>query len=163
MRSVRTRLAGAARSAKGWLAVGAAVVALLAMVPVLFGGDGSTGGTSSPAPTGGVPTAPPSTPAPSTPAPSKPAVQVSLAPPVDRKTSVQLRWTAPPGLTFAVIIAKQGEKTRPQMVGQRTSANVPVEPAVRYCFLIQGQGTTSKQLYESRFRPIRGAVCKNTR
>lgn len=161
LRSMGTRLAGAARSAKSWLAVGAAVIALLAVVPVLFGGDGSTSGTPTPAPTGGVPTAAPSTPAASTPAPSKPAAQVSLAPPVDRKTSVQLRWTAPPGLTFAVIIAKQGEKSRPQLVGQRTTANVQVEPAVRYCFLIQGQGTASKQVYESQSRPIRGAVCKN--
>lgn len=160
LRAMRTRLAETARSAKGWLAIVVAVVALLAVVPVLFGGRGSTSGTPSPEPSGSAPTAPSSTPAPSKPTPAKPAVQVSLAPPVDRKTSVALRWTAPRGLTFAVIIAKQGEKSVPRVVGQRTSFNVPIEPAVRYCFLVQA-ATSDGEVYESPPRPIRGAVCKN--
>ncbi|MFE5565020.1 serine/threonine protein kinase [Amycolatopsis japonica] len=86
-------------------------------------------------------------------------VEITLSPPVDRGTFVELSWTSNAVLDYAVVLAGE-DRQEPQviLVRRATHRRIEVRPGLRYCFLIQGmnpQGT-----YESRPQPIRGAVCK---
>ncbi|WET82417.1 protein kinase [Amycolatopsis sp. QT-25] len=85
-------------------------------------------------------------------------VEITLSPPVDHETFVELSWTSNAVLDYAVVLAEEGRREPLViMVHRSEQRRVEVRPGLRYCFLIQGmnpQGT-----YESRPQPIRGAVC----
>ncbi|MEU3626182.1 hypothetical protein BS329_37515 [Amycolatopsis coloradensis] len=90
--------------------------------------------------------------------PTATPVAITLSPPVDRETHVELSWTSNAVLDYAIVLAEEGRR-EPQviMVQRSNQRRVEVRPGLRYCFLVQGmnpQGT-----YESRPQPIRGAVC----
>jgi eukaryotic-like serine/threonine-protein kinase len=82
---------------------------------------------------------------------------VELAEPVDRMTFVELSWRSPVPLDFAVHITPEGRSSTTQFVQRSTTARLPVEPAGKYCFVVQG--TDSTAVYLSLPRGIRGATC----
>ena len=141
---------------RGAVIAAAAVVSVVAVVPVLFrpgpeptGSQPSVTPTSIPSPSA----APTSTP------PAPPAVQLQLDPPRDQRTSVVLRWSSSKPLTFAVIVAEQGGKEpKTYFVRQGTTLTVPVSPTLKYCFVVQG--TDGADDYESAPKAIRGATCQ---
>jgi serine/threonine protein kinase len=149
-----------------------AAIALVAVVPVVFGqGDGSTDDRTEPPPVS-VATTVPSTTVPSTTVPSTTAVPppattptgtparptITLNPPVDNGTSVVLTWSYPKPLTYAVVVAEQGaEEPQTTFVGTRTTFTVKVTGGLKYCFLIQGSDGST--LVPSARVPIRGATC----
>ncbi|HLL69448.1 MAG TPA: protein kinase [Micromonosporaceae bacterium] len=86
-------------------------------------------------------------------------VQLELADPLDRGSTVELSWRSSESLDFAVIVATEGEPaSKPHFVHRNTTYTVPVDPVRRYCFAIQG--VNGVQVYESAPKPIRGASCK---
>jgi hypothetical protein len=92
--------------------------------------------------------------------PSSPAktVLLQVAEPVDHGDRVDLRWEGPEQLVFAVMIAAEGEQPSVRLVKQNRSLQVEVDPARKYCFVVQG--TDGTRIYESRPKSFRGATCK---
>jgi hypothetical protein len=140
----------------------AAVVALLAVVPVMMQPEEKQA-TPEPAmqPT---PTLTPTLTGPlvPTPAESSPvsAVQLELKPPKDNGTSVLLEWTSSKPLLYAVYLAEQGGKgAQTTYRGRGNSLTVKVSPGLKYCFEVQGTDATA--IYVSKPQPIRGATCDN--
>ncbi|GAB3460359.1 serine/threonine protein kinase [Actinophytocola sediminis] len=86
------------------------------------------------------------------------AVTVELAEPTDLRSTVRLTWKATRDLDFAVVIAAEGQRTQVLLAERAHSMTVDVDPNRRYCFLIQA--SDGDQVYESRPRPLRGAVCQ---
>ncbi|MDG4831855.1 serine/threonine-protein kinase [Solwaraspora sp. WMMD1047] len=91
-----------------------------------------------------------------TPAPTR-AVQLELIDPVDRGNVVELSWRSSEPLDFAIIVAAEGKPTETVFVHRNTSYRLPVDPVLRYCFLIQGVDGVG--VYETAPKPIRGANC----
>jgi hypothetical protein len=91
-------------------------------------------------------------------APPPTDVPIELAPPVDRGTTVELRWRSTRRLDYGVSVAVEGEEAETRIAGRRTSMTVTVDPDRRYCF--QVQGTDQGDVYESRRVSVRGAVCR---
>ncbi|GIJ48423.1 hypothetical protein Val02_53090 [Virgisporangium aliadipatigenens] len=90
------------------------------------------------------------------PLPSR-VVQLELADPVDRGNYVELSWRSSEPLDFAVIVAAEGEKAKAVFVHRSTSYRMEVDPARKYCFLIQG--ADGVQVHNSAPKAIRGATC----
>ncbi|MET0236931.1 MAG: protein kinase [Kibdelosporangium sp.] len=87
-----------------------------------------------------------------------PAVAFTLADPVDQSGFVDLAWTAPQGMTFAVAVAAENEETKVLLAQQDRAMRVPVEPSRKYCF--QVQATDSVRVLKSAAKPIRDAICR---
>jgi eukaryotic-like serine/threonine-protein kinase len=87
------------------------------------------------------------------------AMPVTLASPTDHGTYVELSWQAPQGLTFAVAVAAENQKTQVLIVHQNRTTRIPVDPHLKYCF--QVQATDGDRVLESPPQPIRGAACTN--
>jgi hypothetical protein len=85
------------------------------------------------------------------------AVQLELIDPVDRGNVVELSWRSSEPLDFAIIVAAEGKPTETVFVHRNTSYRLPVDPVLRYCFLIQGVDGVG--VYETAPKPIRGANC----
>jgi serine/threonine protein kinase len=103
----------------------------------------------------------PPPPAPSAASVSAPAtaVRLELAEPADLGDHVVLTWTAAAqNLDFAVIVAPVGESADTLFAGRVRTMRVPVEPNRGYCFRIRA--TDMLQVYDSRPRAVRGAVCQ---
>jgi serine/threonine protein kinase len=150
----REKASGDGKSRKPLLIGAGAAIALVAVLPVVFRPGGADDTAERPAPS--VSAAPVSTPS-STPARSK-QVTIKLNPPVDKGTSVDLSWSAPRALRYAVVVAEQGAK-QPQVtyLGRTTRLTVQISTGLKYCFQIQGE--EGGALFESAPMPIRGATC----
>lgn len=86
-------------------------------------------------------------------------VEIDLAPPVDHENYVELSWTSNAELDFAIILAEEGRPEPEVIMVQRSNhRRVDVKPGLRYCFRVQGLNQDG--VYESRYQPLRGAVCK---
>ncbi|MEV8378390.1 protein kinase [Kribbella sp. NPDC056861] len=143
------------KPSKSLVIAAAAVVALLAVVPVMMQQPEPKQAGPAPAPTTPpipVPTATESSPV--------PAVRLELKPPKDNGTSVVLEWTSSKPLVYAVYLAEQGGKgAQTTYKGRGTSMTVKVIPGLKYCFEVQGTDATA--IYVSKPQPIRGATCQN--
>jgi eukaryotic-like serine/threonine-protein kinase len=84
-------------------------------------------------------------------------VGIDLAEPTDLADHVVLNWTSASPLDFAVVIDSAGEPQRYLLAERNHMLKIPVDPGRKYCFRIRG--TDGDQVYESRPKPIRGAVC----
>lgn len=85
-----------------------------------------------------------------------PAVQlVSVR---DSGTSVLLTWSGPPMLSYAVVVAQPGQRSRVVLAHHARSLRARVTPGLQYCFLIQA--TDGRYVVETDPRPIRDAVCR---
>ncbi|MGQ0840910.1 serine/threonine protein kinase [Actinokineospora sp.] len=91
--------------------------------------------------------------------PDAAGVQLELAAPTDRGDQVELSWRSTRNLDFAVVVAAEGEPTRVLLAQRNRTMTVPVDPARKYCFLVQA--TDGTQVFESMPVPVRGAVCRN--
>ncbi|WET82418.1 protein kinase [Amycolatopsis sp. QT-25] len=89
---------------------------------------------------------------------SEPASRVELVPPIDRGSVVELSWRAPHGMDSAVVVTSETGEARTTLVRRLRTANVPVEPGRKYCFVVQV--TDGRGIAESAAYPIRGAVCR---
>ncbi|HET6294629.1 MAG TPA: protein kinase [Kribbella sp.] len=142
------------RPRKELVILGAATIALLAVVPVLLqpGDDGTETEQTTPALT--------LEPSPTPSQTAIPAVQLELKPPQDHGTSVVLQWTSSKPLNYAVYVAEQGGKgAQTSYKGSGTSLTVKVSPGLKYCFEVQG--TDGNAIYTSKPKAIRGATCKS--
>ncbi|NGY65155.1 serine/threonine protein kinase [Lentzea sp. NEAU-D13] len=86
------------------------------------------------------------------------AVVVALVEPVDNVDHVDLRWESQEQLVFAVVVVGEGEQPKVLPAKQNRSLKVEVDPARRYCFVVQG--TDGNQIYESKPKSLRGGTCK---
>ncbi|GAA1963116.1 serine/threonine-protein kinase [Amycolatopsis minnesotensis] len=132
-------------------AVGMVVLVAVVLVLVLRSGTDELATTPRPVP-----------PVPSAPAVPGPAAsaRLDLAEPEDLGDRIVLNWSSDRPLDFAVVIAGDGEsKPNRVLLAQRNhTMRVPVDPVRRYCFLVQG--TDQEKVYESQYRSVRGAVCR---
>lgn len=98
----------------------------------------------------------PPAPAPTTAPPV--AAQVELTTPSDHGTYVDLSWrSSTPGLDYAVVVAPEGRPNHVEYVRRETSHRVNVEPALKYCFVVQG--TNGPTTVQSGPQGIRDARC----
>lgn len=81
---------------------------------------------------------------------------VVLAEPVDRGTEVELSWTGPQGMDYAVAIAAEGEQARSQLLGKVTTYKAAVDPGKKYCFQILA--TDGRVPLHSEPKGIRGVA-----
>ncbi|WP_163508139.1 serine/threonine protein kinase [Fodinicola acaciae] len=102
----------------------------------------------------------------STPAPTASAVKdvkLELANPTDLGNQVVLSWTSTAtNMDFAVVVAQENGPTTAVLAKRAHTINIAVDPARKYCFLIQGVDSSSSDVvvYQSKPKPLRGAVCK---
>lgn len=89
---------------------------------------------------------------------STPALVITLNPPVDHSTYVELSWSGPPDVNYAVVVAQAGQKATTKLVYKQTKYRVAVVPGVQYCFAIQA--TDGLNPAQSQSRPIRDARCE---
>ncbi|GAA1607078.1 hypothetical protein GCM10009804_73830 [Kribbella hippodromi] len=93
-----------------------------------------------------------------TPSPaSTPALVVKLQPPADHSTYVELTWTGPADVNYAVVVAQVGKPADLKLVYKRTKYRVAVVPGVQYCFAVQA--TDGINTAETDPRPVRDAQC----
>ncbi|CAM3336831.1 protein kinase [Kibdelosporangium persicum] len=86
-------------------------------------------------------------------------ITVELAEPVDQTDHVVLTWTTSQTLDGVVVVTPDGQPARHVFFERgQTTMRVPVEPKRGYCFQIRG--TNSERVFESRPKPVRGAVCQ---
>ncbi|NUS00605.1 MAG: protein kinase [Kribbellaceae bacterium] len=93
-----------------------------------------------------------------TPTQSTPALVVTLNPPADHSTYVELTWSGPSDVNYAVVVAQPGKQAETTLVYKRTKYRVAVVPGVPYCFAIQA--TDGINPAQSQTRPIRDAQCE---
>jgi eukaryotic-like serine/threonine-protein kinase len=101
-------------------------------------------------------TPPLSAPTPTT--PSTPALAVKLNPPADHSTYVDLSWSGPSDVNYAVVIAQVGQPADVRLVYKHTKYRVPVVPGIQYCFAVQATDGINKM--ETDPRPVRDAQCE---
>ncbi|MFF0266835.1 serine/threonine-protein kinase [Kribbella sp. NPDC004536] len=89
---------------------------------------------------------------------STPVLVVTLNPPADHSTYVELTWSGPADVNYAVVVAQPGKQTETTLVYKRTKYRVSVVPGVPYCFAIQA--TDGINPAQSQTRPIRDAQCE---
>lgn len=88
-------------------------------------------------------------------------VKIILNEPVDLTNRVELSWRASiPELTFAVVIAAEGEEDVVRMAERNLNMTVDVRPGIQYCFLVQAvEASHEDDVYQSDPRGLRGATC----
>ncbi|SFB35881.1 Serine/threonine protein kinase [Amycolatopsis marina] len=87
------------------------------------------------------------------------AVQLELNNPVDKGNYVELSWRSSEPLDYAVIVAPEGKENETIFVQRNTTYRVPVDPVLKYCFLVQGVANDGRQTFESQAKQIRDANC----
>ncbi|MBE1468323.1 serine/threonine protein kinase [Kibdelosporangium phytohabitans] len=98
-------------------------------------------------------------PAPRAAAPQAP-VTLDLADPVDQGSQIMLSWESSRALDVTVVVMPDGGKPDYQQASRETSAKVAVDPTRKYCFKVRGTNAGVAQIYESKAKPVRGAVCR---
>jgi eukaryotic-like serine/threonine-protein kinase len=93
-----------------------------------------------------------------TPIQTTPALVITLNPPADHSTYVDLSWSGPSDVNYAVVVAQPGKKAETTLVYKRTKYKVNVVPGVPYCFAVQA--TDGMNPGQSQTRPIRDAQCE---
>ncbi|QYN35494.1 serine/threonine protein kinase [Pseudonocardia sp. DSM 110487] len=138
-----TAAPGHHRRSRGPLVIGAAVAAALIVVGgVLISTIGASRTNDSPLPA----TSPSGVPA------------INLAPPDPLGAlATRLSWSGTPGLTYTVVVTRQGEGPRDEPAGDATTLTVATEPAAAYCFRVRG--TDGRQVVESNVQRLRDAMC----
>jgi len=144
---LQERPSGRRRRTIGFVGLGAAGLVLIVLVAVVAGRLANRS-PETPKPTA-VASATPGTSA-------VPAVR--LGPARDHGRTVDLSWTGPATLNYAVVIAEPGQPTQVVLAHHARSFRVSVAPGRQYCFLIQA--TNGSRVIETDPRPIRGAVCR---
>ncbi|MFD7161023.1 serine/threonine-protein kinase [Kribbella sp. NPDC059898] len=86
------------------------------------------------------------------------AFVITLNPPADHSTYVDLSWSGPSDVNYAVVVAEAGQKAKTTLVYKATRYRVNVVPGVQYCFAIQA--TDGLNPGQSQSRPIRDAQCE---
>ncbi|MFF0338334.1 serine/threonine-protein kinase [Kribbella sp. NPDC004875] len=89
---------------------------------------------------------------------SAPALVVRLNPPADHSTYVDLTWSGPSDVNYAVVVAQAGQPANTKLVYKQTKYRVAVVPGIQYCFAIQATDGVNKT--ETEARPIRDAQCR---
>ncbi|MET9269360.1 protein kinase [Kribbella sp. NPDC003557] len=138
--------ASVASKRRNWLLVAASVVAAAAVITT-FAVVNRRGQTDTP---------PLSAPTPTT--VSTPAFAVTLNPPADHSTYVDLSWSGPPDVNYVVVVAQAGKRADTKLVYKRTKDRVAVVPGIQYCFAVQA--TDGVNQIETDPRPIRDAQCE---
>jgi hypothetical protein len=124
-----------------WLVAGATATLLLAGGILVAGGSAS--GAANDAPPVASASGPP---------------VVTLAPPDPAGAlATRLSWAGTPGLTYTVVVTRQGGEPREEPAGDATTLTVATEPAAAYCFLVRG--TDGRQVVESNVQRLRDAMC----
>jgi hypothetical protein len=82
---------------------------------------------------------------------------VVLQPVEDNGRTVQLTWSGPTDLDYAVVVAVEGQGDSTTRVGRVTTSTVAVDPTARYC--IQVRATDGATILSSNVQPLRGASC----
>jgi hypothetical protein len=83
---------------------------------------------------------------------------ISLAPPDPvGSLATKLSWSGSPGLTYTLVVARQGAGPRDEPAGDATTLVVATEPTAAYCF--QVRGTDGQRVIQSNVQPLRGATC----
>lgn len=83
---------------------------------------------------------------------------IDLAPPDPLGAlATRLSWSGTPGLTYTLVVTRQGEQPRDEPAGEATTVTVATEPSAPYCF--QVRGTDGRQVVESNVQRLRDAVC----
>jgi serine/threonine protein kinase len=83
---------------------------------------------------------------------------IELAPPDPLGAlATRLSWSGTPGLTYTLVVTRQGEQPRDEPAGEATTVTVATEPSAPYCF--QVRGTDGRQVVESNVQRLRDAVC----
>jgi serine/threonine protein kinase len=83
---------------------------------------------------------------------------IELAPPDPLGAlATRLSWSGTPGLTYTLVVTRQGEQPRDEPAGEATTVTVATEPSAAYCF--QVRGTDGRQVVESNVQRLRDAVC----
>ncbi|WP_327639717.1 protein kinase [Kribbella sp. NBC_00482] len=131
---------------RNWLLVGASVVVAAAVITT-FALVNRKGQTDTP---------PLSAPSPTT--ASTPALAVKLNPPADHSTYVELSWSGPSDVNYAVVTAQVGQPAEVKLVYKHTKYRVAVVPGIQYCFAVQATDGINKM--ETDPRPIRDAQCE---
>jgi eukaryotic-like serine/threonine-protein kinase len=84
--------------------------------------------------------------------------EISLAPPDPvGSLATRLSWSGAPGLTYTLIMTRQGAEPHNEPAGGATTLTVATEPTAAYCF--QVHGTDGQQVVQSNVQPLRGAAC----
>ncbi|WP_427886067.1 protein kinase domain-containing protein [Kribbella sp. GL6] len=89
---------------------------------------------------------------------STPAFVITLNPPADHSTYVDLSWSGPSDVNYAVVVAQAGQQAKTTLVYKATKYRVNVVPGVQYCFAVQA--TDGLNPGQSQSRPIRDAQCQ---
>jgi len=83
---------------------------------------------------------------------------IDLAEPDVLGEEVRLSWTTTDDrLYFAVLLWAEGEPVETRLAERGRTMTVRVDPARKYCFVVQG--TDGGTVFESQSRAVRGAVC----
>ena len=83
---------------------------------------------------------------------------INLSPPDSvGALATRLSWSGTPGLTYTLVVRRQGAEPRDEFVGEETTLTIATEPAAAYCFIVRG--TNGQQVVESNVQGLRGAVC----
>ncbi|MBB5868614.1 serine/threonine protein kinase [Allocatelliglobosispora scoriae] len=90
--------------------------------------------------------------------PSAPVIV--LTKPKDNTTTVDLTWTGPEGVEYAVVVSAPAASPTTTLAGRQHTIRIRVTPGVAYCFLIQG--TNGASVWQSSAQGIRNAVCQGT-
>ncbi|WP_165546690.1 serine/threonine-protein kinase [Kribbella soli] len=131
---------------RNWLLVAASVVVAAAVITT-FALVNRKGQTDTPPISGPTPTTA-----------STPALAVKLNPPADHSTYVDLSWTGPSDVNYAVVIAQVGQPADVKLVYKHTKYRVNVVPGIQYCFAVQATDGINKM--ETDPRPVRDAQCE---
>lgn len=138
--------AAAGSKRRNWLLVAGSVVVAAAVITT-FALVNRKGQTDTP---------PLSAPTPTT--ASTPALAVKLNPPADHSTYVDLSWSGPPDVNYAVVIAQVGQPAVVKLVYKHTKYHAAVVPGIQYCFAVQATDGINKM--ETDPRPVRDAQCE---
>jgi serine/threonine protein kinase len=83
---------------------------------------------------------------------------INLAPPDPLGAlATRLRWSGTPGLSYTLVVTRQGEAPRDEPAGEATTRTVATEPTAAYCFRVRG--TDGQQVVESNVQRLRDAMC----
>jgi serine/threonine protein kinase len=86
------------------------------------------------------------------------SLDISLAPPAPvGSLATRLSWSGAAGLSYTLIMTRQGAEPHEERAGEATTLTVATEPTAAYCF--QVHGTDGRQVVKSNLQPMHGATC----